>query len=68
MASEDSQGSPYCAHWAKRSIFTLSHSAQWFFSRPSLKVGRELQTVLNTMMRDDEGPLAKNQPEPVTGP
>ena len=38
-----------------------------FFSQPSPKAGRELQTVLNTMMRD-EGPLAKNKPEPVTGP
>ena len=35
-----------------------------FFSRPSPMAGRELQTELNTRIRDDEeGPLAKNQPE-----
>ena len=35
-----------------------------FFSRPLPKAGRELQTELNRIMRDDDdGPLAKNQPE-----
>ena len=43
------------------------HAVTIFFSRPSPKARRELQTVLNT--RDEGGgPLAKNQPEPVTGP
>ena len=38
-----------------------------FFSRPSPKAGRELQTVFDTrMMKDGGGPLA--EPEPVTGP
>ena len=31
------------------------------------KAGRELQTKLDTMINGG-GPLAKNQPEPVTGP
>ena len=40
-----------------------------FFLRPSPKAGRELQTDFDMMRRDEEeGPLAKNQPEPVTGP
>ena len=44
-----------------------------FFSRPSPKADRELQTVSNTRRRMMEGgreggPLAKNQPESVTGP
>ena len=41
-----------------------------FFSRPSPKAGRELQTELDRIMDDGwgGGPLAKNQPEPVTGP
>ena len=41
-----------------------------FFLRPSPKAGRELQTVSNTGRRRmmQGGPLAKNQPEPVTGP
>ena len=38
------------------------------FSRPSPKAGRELQTVSNTKRMMNDGPLAKNQPEPVTGP
>ena len=38
-----------------------------FFSRPSPKAGRELQTELDRMM-EGGSPLAKNQPEPVTGP
>ena len=40
-----------------------------YFSQPSPKKGRELQTALDTRMMDEGGgPLAKNQPEPVTGP
>ena len=43
---------------------------QWhnlFFSRPLPKAGRELQTELDRRMMEG-WPLAKNQPEPVTGP
>ena len=42
---------------------------QPFFSWPLPKAGRELQTALNSMMKNDGGggggggPLAKNQPE-----
>ena len=42
-----------------------------FFSRSSPKAGRELQTELDRIMDDggrDNGPVAKNQPEPDTGP
>ena len=40
-----------------------------FFSRPSPKAGRELQTELDRRrMMEGGGPLAKDQPEPVTGP
>ena len=40
-----------------------------FFSRPSPKASRELQTVSDRRRRITNGsPLAKNQPEPVTGP
>ena len=41
---------------------------QIFFSRPSPKAGRELQTELKTRRRRmmEGGPLA--EPEPVTGP
>ena len=47
---------------------SLAKFTKAFFSRPSPKVGRELQTKLDRMREDDDGPLAKNQPEPVTGP
>ena len=33
------------------------------------KAGRELQTALDRIMEEENnGPLAKNQPEPVIGP
>ena len=45
-------------HWAELSILkllygTISVMAVLFFSRLSPKAGRELQTVLDTMMRDE---------------
>ena len=49
-------------------LLTLTCLGQVFFSRPSPKAGRELQTELNTRRRRmmEGGPLA--EPEPVTGP
>ena len=57
---------PIQGHMCK--IWGIS-SCSVFFSRPSPKAGHELQTALDTMREEeDDGPLAKNQPEPVTGP
>ena len=39
-----------------------------FFSRPSPKAGRELHIDRMDDEGGRQGPLVKNQPEPVTGP